>query len=60
VVELDDDGIDKGKSKSYKLDPLNKLRIDIVDSGWDEYSSVQFALKAGDSKTFTYDGFSLK
>lgn len=31
-VKEDDDGIDKGKSKSYKIDPLDKMRVSIQDS----------------------------
>jgi hypothetical protein len=52
--------IDKGKSKSYDLDPLNKMKVTVIDNYDDEYPSVQFTLKVGDSKTFTYDGGSLK
>jgi hypothetical protein len=60
-VKIDDEGVDKGKSKTYSgIEPNDKLKVYIEDGTSDSYSSVQFSLKAGDTKTFTYDGFGLK
>jgi hypothetical protein len=55
-LKIDNDGIDKGKSKTYDIEPGNKLQVYIGDEKGFYYLSVQFSLKAGDSKTFTYDG----
>jgi uncharacterized lipoprotein NlpE involved in copper resistance len=53
--------IEKGGSKSFGgIEPGDKLRVYIEDDDGYYYNSPQFSLKAGGSKTFTYDGLSLK
>jgi hypothetical protein len=52
---IDDDGIDKSKSKSYETYPLDKIGVYIEDERARSYVSIQFILKAGDGKTFTYE-----
>jgi hypothetical protein len=59
--------IAKGVTATFNnIDPGNKLRVFIVDSKWDEYYGMysehlsnQFALRAGETKVFVYDGDSL-
>ncbi|MDR1047962.1 MAG: hypothetical protein LBL64_09310 [Treponema sp.] len=55
-IKIDSDGIDKDKSKTYDTEPNDKLQVWVEDDQGKTYKSTQFALKAGDSKTFAYDG----
>jgi hypothetical protein len=52
--------ITKGSRKTFnQIEPGDKLKVYIEDSGEDSMESLQFSLRAGGSKTLTYDGLSL-
>jgi hypothetical protein len=52
--------IARGSRKTFdQIDPGDRLKVYIEDSGEDYMESLQFSLRAGGSKTLTYDGLSL-